>query len=101
MNDLMKEINDKDIDELITTSYTINFTKKYKDKLHYSASRKTVKLQPEEAYEIKLLSTYSTLTQREIAKEYNVTQSLVSDIKNGRLWEYINLSSDNPIKFYK
>jgi len=97
----MREINDKSIDELLTTTYTVNFTKEYKNKLHYSSSRKIVKLSPQQAYEIKLLAIYSTLTQREIAKEYNVTQTLVSDIKTGVLWKYINLSSNDPIKFYR
>lgn len=55
----------------------------------------SAKLNKEQVKEIKRLLKNSDLYQHEIAKKFNVTQGLITDINVGRAWDHIQLEENN------
>lgn len=55
------------------------------------------KLSDEQVLQIKLLLLNSLITQKNLSKKFNVTQSLVSNINKGRKWSHLG-DFDYPIR---
>lgn len=56
------------------------------------------KLTNEQVLEIKYKLKTTTISQYQLAKEYNVTQSLIAEINNGKRWASVGVQSLYPIR---
>jgi group I intron endonuclease len=71
-----------------------SFTEEHKENLseaHKGEDQHQVKLSMEEVKEIKKLLKNTNKTFREIAKEFNVSDATISNIKTGESWNYVKI----------
>jgi DNA-binding transcriptional regulator YiaG len=54
------------------------------------------KLTEEQVLEIKELLTATNLSERRIAKQYNISRATVRDIKHGLTWTHLNPTTNQP-----
>jgi len=73
--------------------YGVEFSEEHKKNISKSnrgEKGSNSKLSRKQAKEIKYLSLYSDKTQTEIGDEYNIDQTMVSNIKNEKQWRHID-----------
>lgn len=91
---------DNNVNNLEWATYSENLSHAYNTGLRTSVSSKAIgqknykrKLKPEQVIEIKRLLAEGNLTHKEIATKFSVARSTITEIKSGRRWKHLNLTS--------